>query len=156
MQQVLLTANEIGEMLRIKPARVYELVREGILPCVRLGRQIRFDQQRLRDWIEPEVKGSLVAGDTIPTPSSRDSGKGAEMTESLAANHLALIEGSAIGLATATERGYRTDNQEGRVGQAGLLNESTDRTGVTHTCLWSRWGRLRPTNCARIPSDQGQ
>ena len=32
-------------------ARVYELVRQGILPCVRFGRQIRFDSQQIEAWI---------------------------------------------------------------------------------------------------------
>lgn len=52
MCRKLLTAAEIGEVLRLKPARIYELVRSGTLPCVHLGRQIRFDPIRIQEWID--------------------------------------------------------------------------------------------------------
>ena len=42
----LLTAKEVAQMLSVRPARVHELAREGLLPCVRLGRQVRFDLNR--------------------------------------------------------------------------------------------------------------
>ncbi len=32
-------------------ARVYELVREGLLPCVRMGRAVAFDPDALERWI---------------------------------------------------------------------------------------------------------
>ena len=39
-------------LLAVTKARVYQLAREGVLPCVRLGRQIRFDERALRAWVE--------------------------------------------------------------------------------------------------------
>ena len=33
-------------------ARVYEAARLGLIPCVRIGRQVRFDEETLRRWIE--------------------------------------------------------------------------------------------------------
>jgi excisionase family DNA binding protein len=47
----LMDATEAGEYLGIQPQRVYDMVRKGILPAVRLGRQVRFDQVQLEDWI---------------------------------------------------------------------------------------------------------
>ncbi len=47
-----LTTNEVARILKVKPARVQELVRQGILPHFRLGRQIRIDQQQLQHFIE--------------------------------------------------------------------------------------------------------
>ena len=47
----LMTVSEAAELLRLRPARVYELAREGVLPVVRLGRQVRVEEQALRDWI---------------------------------------------------------------------------------------------------------
>jgi excisionase family DNA binding protein len=44
-------AVETGKFLGIQPQRVYEMARKGILPVVRLGRQIRFDQDQLDKWI---------------------------------------------------------------------------------------------------------
>jgi excisionase family DNA binding protein len=47
----LLTAKEAARALNVPLSRVYELVRLGILPCVRIGeRQIRFDELALREW----------------------------------------------------------------------------------------------------------
>ena len=46
----LLTAKETAEILRVTQPRVYELARSGLLPCVRMGRQIRFDEEKLREW----------------------------------------------------------------------------------------------------------
>ncbi len=37
-------------MLDVRDDRVYALVREGLLPHVRLGRQIRFDADQLDEW----------------------------------------------------------------------------------------------------------
>jgi excisionase family DNA binding protein len=47
-----LTTNEVARILKVKPSRVQELVRQGILPHFRLGRQIRIDQQQLQHFIE--------------------------------------------------------------------------------------------------------
>ena len=47
----LITVSEAAELLRLRPARVYQLAREGILPAVHVGRQVRLEEQALRDWI---------------------------------------------------------------------------------------------------------
>ena len=48
----LLTAKEVAAILRVKPARVYTLARDGLLPSVRIGdRQIRFQLSALQEWI---------------------------------------------------------------------------------------------------------
>ena len=48
----LLTVVEVAEnILNIKPERVYTLIREGLLPSVRLGRQVRIDSIALEEWI---------------------------------------------------------------------------------------------------------
>jgi excisionase family DNA binding protein len=47
----LLNVKEVAKRLDLSLPRVYELAREGILPVVRLGRQIRVDEGRLIAWI---------------------------------------------------------------------------------------------------------
>ena len=47
----LLTVREVAELLRLRPARVYELARQELLPVVRVGRQIRVEEGALRAWI---------------------------------------------------------------------------------------------------------
>jgi excisionase family DNA binding protein len=49
----LLTAEEVARILCLPRLRVYELARQGQLPCVRIGeRQIRFAKAALQMWIE--------------------------------------------------------------------------------------------------------
>lgn len=47
----LLTAKQTAELLQVTLSRVYELARIGLIPCVRMGRQIRFDEAALREWV---------------------------------------------------------------------------------------------------------
>lgn len=47
----LLTVPEVSQRLKISEARVRELGRLGLLPVVKLGRQIRVDPARLDAWI---------------------------------------------------------------------------------------------------------
>ena len=48
----LLTASEVASILKVSKARVYELARTRAIPSITLGlRQIRFDEDCLRDWI---------------------------------------------------------------------------------------------------------
>jgi excisionase family DNA binding protein len=46
----LLTAKQVAELLQVTLPRVYQLAREGVIPSVRLGRQIRFEETALREW----------------------------------------------------------------------------------------------------------
>lgn len=48
---MLLTAKEVAAEWQIPLARVYELTRQGLIPCLKLGaRQLRYDPDTLRDW----------------------------------------------------------------------------------------------------------
>lgn len=47
----LLTAAEVAERLNLRLGRVYELGRLGILPCVKLRRQVRFPEDQLERFI---------------------------------------------------------------------------------------------------------
>ena len=48
----LLLASEAATRLRLSEARVYELIRLGILPGVRMGRQVRLDPQKLDEFVQ--------------------------------------------------------------------------------------------------------
>ncbi len=52
----LLTVPEGATILRVKPPRAYDLIREGFFPVgviVKIGkRQLRFSEEGLRSWIE--------------------------------------------------------------------------------------------------------
>jgi excisionase family DNA binding protein len=45
-----MTAKEAASLLRVREARVYELVRLKMLPVVRMGRHVRFDRDELAKW----------------------------------------------------------------------------------------------------------
>lgn len=52
MEQRILIADEVAEMLRIDRQRVYELARRDAIPVIRLGeRQYRFDAEAIRQWM---------------------------------------------------------------------------------------------------------
>ena len=59
----LITADDVAEQLHVSPQRVYELVRLRYIPLgvvVWTGpRQLRFDQDALREWI---AKGGFAKG----------------------------------------------------------------------------------------------
>ena len=53
MTNKLLTVKEVGEILDLKPARIYELTREKKIPFVQIGeRQYRYSETALTNWIE--------------------------------------------------------------------------------------------------------
>lgn len=54
----LLLALEAAELLRLPTNRVYELAKQGLIPCVHIGRYVRFVEADLITWIR--------AGGTAP------------------------------------------------------------------------------------------
>ena len=53
----LLTIPEVARVLRVPIPRAYELARQGLLPVVLLGRQVRVEQGALREWIDNGGQG---------------------------------------------------------------------------------------------------
>lgn len=47
----LATVDAVVERLGVSRYRVYELAREGLLPHVRIGKSVRFDMERVEEWI---------------------------------------------------------------------------------------------------------
>ena len=47
----LLRPDQAAELLAVKTSWVYEAVRTGTLPCIRVGRHIRFTRAMLEDWL---------------------------------------------------------------------------------------------------------
>lgn len=48
----LLTVEEVAPMLKMSRQALYEAVRRGFVPSVRIGRRIRFDLDALETWLE--------------------------------------------------------------------------------------------------------
>lgn len=51
LREPLLRADAAAELLAVRPSWVYEAVRDGRLPCVRVGRHVRFMRSDLELWV---------------------------------------------------------------------------------------------------------
>lgn len=58
----LLKVREVVEITGLQRWRVYELVRNGEMPAMHIGRTLRFSEAALAEWIEQEHAAS-VEGD---------------------------------------------------------------------------------------------
>ena len=48
----ILTVKEVAEYLRMSAAKIYRLVKEGLLPALRLGKTWRIRKDLLDAWLE--------------------------------------------------------------------------------------------------------
>ncbi len=62
---LLLTVEQAADLLQISKGLVYDLCREGKLPHVRLGRNIRFSRLSLEQWIAREAGASAGMPDDV-------------------------------------------------------------------------------------------
>lgn len=51
LKDPLLRPEQAAALLAVKPSWIYEAVRTGRMPCLRVGRHIRFTQAMLEDWL---------------------------------------------------------------------------------------------------------
>ncbi|MGH7092345.1 MAG: substrate-binding domain-containing protein, partial [Stellaceae bacterium] len=51
MTAELMTTDEVAEYLRLKPRRIYELVRTGEIPCARITGKLLFPRQAIELWV---------------------------------------------------------------------------------------------------------
>ena len=52
----LLRPDEAARLLSVKTSWIYEAVRTGRVPCLRVGRHIRFTRRMLEDWLAEQAK----------------------------------------------------------------------------------------------------
>lgn len=55
-KKITLNVNEVAELLGISKSFVYQLVRAGELPAIRLGKRILFTKERVVEYIEQSCK----------------------------------------------------------------------------------------------------
>lgn len=51
-QHEYLKVSEVAEVLRIARSRAYELVADGEIPAVKIGRSVRVSRKELERWLE--------------------------------------------------------------------------------------------------------
>ena len=66
MERLLLKPSEVVELLGIGRSKLYELVSEGQIPHVRIGRCIRIPSQSIEPWISAQLKGEAF----MPAPNA--------------------------------------------------------------------------------------
>jgi excisionase family DNA binding protein len=50
-RRLVLTVPEVAAELQIPASTVYDLIRRGVIPAVRVGKRIRVPKRRLEDWV---------------------------------------------------------------------------------------------------------
>jgi len=50
----LLTPDEVADMIRVARKTVVVMAREGRIPCIRIGRFVRFDAPEIDRWIDSQ------------------------------------------------------------------------------------------------------
>ncbi|HXA54983.1 MAG TPA: helix-turn-helix domain-containing protein [Solirubrobacteraceae bacterium] len=51
----LLRPEQAAALLAVKTSWIYDAVRSGRLPCIRVGRHIRFTQAMLEEWLQDRL-----------------------------------------------------------------------------------------------------
>lgn len=49
---VIMTVKDVADYLRMSEAKIYRLVRNGVLPVVRIGKTWRFRKDLLDEWLK--------------------------------------------------------------------------------------------------------
>ena len=53
----LLTVQEVADLLKTSRQQVWKMIRDGLLPAVRIGREWRVDPHYLQDFLECNMTG---------------------------------------------------------------------------------------------------
>ena len=57
----LMTARQVGELIEVKPATVYQWVHIGLIPYVKIGKSVRFKKDELFRWIDKNHRRERVS-----------------------------------------------------------------------------------------------
>ena len=52
-----LTPAEVRKFLRVSRSRIYEMIEQGEIPSIKLGRLIRIPRDQLLEWYKRNIKG---------------------------------------------------------------------------------------------------
>lgn len=70
----LLDVDDVAALLNVPTRWVRQASRDGRLPCVRLGRYVRFDREDVLAWVEAQKSGGRVAASRKHHPTVRTPG----------------------------------------------------------------------------------
>ncbi len=52
----LLRPDEAAQLLSVNTSWIYEAVRSGRMPCIRIGRYVRFTRSMLEEWLAEQAQ----------------------------------------------------------------------------------------------------
>jgi excisionase family DNA binding protein len=61
--RLLWTSREAAQALTISERKLWSLTNEGSIPCVRIGRAVRYDPADIRAWIESQKSAGASAAE---------------------------------------------------------------------------------------------
>ena len=67
----MLTCEDAAKLLRVKVSWVYGAVRDGRLPCIRVGRHIRFTRSMLERWLDGQIDSLDTRATALATVFAR-------------------------------------------------------------------------------------
>jgi len=70
MSDRLLDAAEVADVLNVPTRWVREHTRSGLLPCVRLGRYVRYRREAVDSWIAEQESGGAAWRKHRPVPTT--------------------------------------------------------------------------------------
>ena len=53
----LMTVEELGQQLRFTRKTIYKLLKEGVIPAIKIGKKWRFDKAAIDDWLHHNMEG---------------------------------------------------------------------------------------------------
>jgi len=114
-----LTIEELSAYLKIPKSTLYKLVREGKVPCQKIGRHWRFRKQAIDRWLEH-----------LPAEAPARAASSAAGGSAQAGTHLSACDLPAHSAQAGTQAGGdTTDRQESRLGRAEVAPDpSASRT----------------------------
>jgi excisionase family DNA binding protein len=59
MSNSFLQISQVSDLLEISDTTTRRLVKKGVLPAIRVGRQIRIDQRRFQEWLDSGGGGPI-------------------------------------------------------------------------------------------------
>ncbi len=90
MSQELLTAQEAAELLKVKKATVYEMVKRGQIPAVKIGKQVRIARESLEQVLRPDGGRQAAA----EPPQNGIVLCGQDSCLNVIANHISMLPGA--------------------------------------------------------------
>ena len=56
----LLTVKDVADLLSISPKTLYQWAEYGSIPCLKLNGTLRFDEEKVMEWVNSNEKKSFV------------------------------------------------------------------------------------------------